>query len=223
MSPTKSNPPPNRSAATKLLALAKAAGLLLLALAKAVGLLLLALAVAAFFTTGYWWFVTHKLLPTSRLSSTARQEAVAKQAASQPGDTNESPAVEPPPGKESSWWAQAREELAPLDERLTTPRGTFGDMFGALNAFFSALAFFCVFYAMMLQRQDLALQKKQLEDTRQVAVAAIRLQALVSDTESAFQATRLKPGEMPADLATAIGENREQIRALLSRLDHWRA
>lgn len=195
---------------------------MLLALAKAAGLLLLALAVAACFTTGYWWFVTHKLLPTSRLPSTARQAEAVKQSTSQPGDTNESPAVEPPPGKGSAWWAQAREELAPLDERITAPRGTFGDMFGALNAFFSALAFFCVFYAMMLQRQDLALQKKELADTRQVAVAAIRLQALVSDTESAFQATRLKPGEMPAELATAVKENREQIRALLSRLENWR-
>lgn len=195
---------------------------MLLALAKAAGLLLLALAVAAFFTIGYWWFVTHRLLPTSRLPSTSGQAEAAKQSTSQPGDTNQRPAGEQPPSKEDGWWAQTREELAPLDERITARRGTFGDMFGALNAFFSALAFFCVFYAMMLQRQDLALQKKELADTRQVAVAAIQLQALVSDTESAFQATRLKPGEMSAELATAIGENRKQIRALLNRLENWR-
>lgn len=46
-------------------------------------------------------------------------------------------------------------------------RGTFGDMFGAINALFSGLAFAGVIYAIFLQRKELELQRKELESTRQ--------------------------------------------------------
>jgi len=45
-------------------------------------------------------------------------------------------------------------------------RGTFGDMFGAVNALFSGLAFGGVIYAILLQRKELKLQRKELELTR---------------------------------------------------------
>ena len=45
-------------------------------------------------------------------------------------------------------------------------RGTFGDMFGAVNALFSGLAFVGVIYAILLQSQELALQRTELELTR---------------------------------------------------------
>lgn len=43
-------------------------------------------------------------------------------------------------------------------------RGTFGDMFGALNTFFSALAFGGLIYTIILQRSDLRLQMEVQED-----------------------------------------------------------
>lgn len=46
-------------------------------------------------------------------------------------------------------------------------RGTFGDMFGAINALFSGLALAGVVIAIMLQRQELMLQRRELEMTRQ--------------------------------------------------------
>jgi hypothetical protein len=46
-------------------------------------------------------------------------------------------------------------------------RGTFGDMFGAVNALFSGLAFAGVIYTILLQRHELALQRKELELTRE--------------------------------------------------------
>ena len=46
-------------------------------------------------------------------------------------------------------------------------RGQFGDMFGALNAFFSALALAGVIYAILLQRQDLKLQREELKLQRE--------------------------------------------------------
>lgn len=45
-------------------------------------------------------------------------------------------------------------------------RGQFGDMFGAVNALFSALAFSGVVYAILLQRQELTLQRRELQLTR---------------------------------------------------------
>ncbi len=47
-----------------------------------------------------------------------------------------------------------------------TDRGAFGDMFGAVNALFSALAFGGVIYAILLQRKELSLQREELELTR---------------------------------------------------------
>ncbi|QEG39384.1 putative phage abortive infection protein [Roseimaritima ulvae] len=46
--------------------------------------------------------------------------------------------------------------------------GEFGDMFGASNALFSGLAFLGVVVAILLQSQELALQREELKSTRQV-------------------------------------------------------
>lgn len=46
-------------------------------------------------------------------------------------------------------------------------RGQFGDVFGAVNALFSGLAFAGLIYTVFLQREELALQRKELELTRQ--------------------------------------------------------
>lgn len=51
--------------------------------------------------------------------------------------------------------------LMPKDER-----GTFGDMFGAVNALFSGLAFAGLIITLILQRRELALQRDELEQTR---------------------------------------------------------
>ena len=45
-------------------------------------------------------------------------------------------------------------------------RGQFGDMFGAMNAIFSGLAFAAIIYTIQLQRKELSLQRLELELTR---------------------------------------------------------
>jgi hypothetical protein len=50
-----------------------------------------------------------------------------------------------------------------------TDRGTFGDMFGAVNALFSGFAFAGLGYAIYLQRQELADTRKSLLDQKQDA------------------------------------------------------
>jgi len=45
-------------------------------------------------------------------------------------------------------------------------RGTFGDMFGAVNALFSGLAFIGIIYTIYLQKEELRLQREELKLTR---------------------------------------------------------
>lgn len=42
--------------------------------------------------------------------------------------------------------------------------GTFGDMFGAVNALFSGLAFAGLIYTILLQREDLKIQRKSFDN-----------------------------------------------------------
>ena len=51
--------------------------------------------------------------------------------------------------------------------RADPQRGTFGDMFGAVNALFSGLAFAALVYTVWMQRIELQLQRKELSLTRQ--------------------------------------------------------
>jgi len=47
-----------------------------------------------------------------------------------------------------------------------TKRGTFGDMFGSVNALFSGLALAGIILTILLQRKELKLQREELRDTR---------------------------------------------------------
>lgn len=47
-------------------------------------------------------------------------------------------------------------------------RGTFGDMFGAVNSLFSGLAFAGVVYAIIMQRDEIKLAKDDLDYTKQI-------------------------------------------------------
>lgn len=61
-------------------------------------------------------------------------------------------------------------------------RGIFGDMFGAINALFSGLAFAGVLYAILLQRADLKLQRYEHELSR--ADSAAQREQLVAQNET---------------------------------------
>ena len=57
-------------------------------------------------------------------------------------------------------------------------RGSFGDMFGAINALFSGLAFAGIIYAILLQRKELSLQRHELSLTRRELARSARAQEL---------------------------------------------
>lgn len=66
-------------------------------------------------------------------------------------------------------------------------RGTFGDMFGAVNALFSGLAFAALIYTIVLQREDIQHNREEISMNRtelhksvkaqQKSLAALKLQA----------------------------------------------
>lgn len=57
-------------------------------------------------------------------------------------------------------------------------RGTIGDMFGAVNALFSGLAFVGVIYALLLQHEELEQTKAEFSRSAQAQREAAQLQAL---------------------------------------------
>lgn len=53
-----------------------------------------------------------------------------------------------------------------LKDLKETDRGTFGDMFGSVNALFSGLALAGIILTILLQRKELKLQREELRETR---------------------------------------------------------
>lgn len=53
-----------------------------------------------------------------------------------------------------------------LKDKPDATRGTFGDMFGSINALFSGLALAGIILTILLQRKELSLQRQELRDTR---------------------------------------------------------
>jgi hypothetical protein len=63
-----------------------------------------------------------------------------------------------------SLWLATYFKLKDLDP---VKRGTFGDMFGSINALFSGLALAGIILTILLQKKELALQRQELKDTRE--------------------------------------------------------
>lgn len=51
-----------------------------------------------------------------------------------------------------------------IDQPIEVARGVFGDKFGAVNALFSGLAFAGIIFTILLQRRELSLQRKDIEE-----------------------------------------------------------
>lgn len=110
-------------------------------------------------------------------------------------------------------WATSGYILYPLE---STIRGTFGDMFGAVNSLFSGLAFAALIFTVFMQREELSLQRKELEYTRQelrrsaaaqeASEAALRAQAEATAQAATLNATH-----------TLITYYREAIAELMQR------
>lgn len=93
-------------------------------------------------------------------------------------------------------------------------RANFGDMFGAINTFFSGLAFAGVIYAILLQRHDLKLQRKELEMTRE----ELKRAALAQEKSEQALVEQAKMMELTAKL-TAVNFLAESYRNRIELLE----
>ncbi len=85
-------------------------------------------------------------------------------------------------------------------------RGSFGDMFGTVNALFSGLAFAGVIYAILLQKKELSLQRKELELTRNELKGQKDEMALQNQTmkTQSFESTFFQLLRLHGDIVGAI-------------------
>lgn len=106
-------------------------------------------------------------------------------------------------------------------------RGQFGDMFGAVNALFTAFAFAGLIYTVLLQRNQLALQQQQNVESgktqEQLVQRQIDAQKILFESEKAFQEDQrkkqieheLKLEQLRQDFEAILeqrGKDREQAR-----------
>jgi len=128
--------------------------------------------------------------------------------------------------------------LAPcLIYETRAERGTFGDMFGAVNSLFSGFAFAGVIYAIFLQRKELQLQRRELRLTRgemeksstaqSSSANALNLQFELSKLSSQLgaSATILASREQSVNsirglIATSDGNAKQRLSNELSRGEH---
>jgi len=89
---------------------------------------------------------------------------------------------------------------------VSADRGIFGDMFGAVNALFSGLAFVGFLYTILLQRADLKLQKHE-HDLARMETAAQREQLVLQNETlrmQSFESTFFQLLRLQNDIVNAI-------------------
>ncbi|WP_370155996.1 putative phage abortive infection protein [Ferrovibrio sp.] len=85
-------------------------------------------------------------------------------------------------------------------------RGTFGDMFGAVNAIFSGLAFAGVSYAIYIQRQEIKLARTEIRQTKKILERQQEQLSLQNEEtrKQIFESTFFQLLRLLTDLTAAI-------------------
>jgi hypothetical protein len=105
-------------------------------------------------------------------------------------------------------------------------RGQFGDMFGAVNALFSGLAFAGIIYTIYLQRNELQLQRAELELTRNELARSATAQegattAMSRQIEVASATARLAALTPLVDHYSALSTGRGSVEARRNARLKW--
>lgn len=92
-----------------------------------------------------------------------------------------------------SWWWVDNYVKSSDEKQIPTEaaRGTFGDKFGAINSLFSGLAFAGIIFTIMLQRKELELQRRELEETRDVFITQNTMLSQEKSENTFFQLLNL--------------------------------
>jgi hypothetical protein len=111
-----------------------------------------------------------------------------------------------------SWWLITSSQLLASWEL----RGTFGDMFGAVNSLFSGLAFAGVIYAILLQRREL---QETREELRRTADAQERSEMIARENSYLSAMAAILNAET-AKMQRATGGSNAVVKAL-ERVDDY--
>jgi hypothetical protein len=100
-----------------------------------------------------------------------------------------------------------------------TDRGTFGDMFGSVNALFSGLAFAALIFTIYLQRRELKLHEQELTLTqREIKDQVEQLQAQNATLKKqSFEDTFFELLRLQNDITNAIDLNAKEGRVVKGR------
>jgi hypothetical protein len=97
-------------------------------------------------------------------------------------------------------------------------RGTFGDMFGAVNALFSGLAFAGVIYALLLQHEEIEQAKAAFlhnaqaqKDTAQLQALTLLFQEYKQLSEEKNDEINKRIGIVSSDLSLRLEKERNEI------------
>ncbi len=117
------------------------------------------------------------------------------------------------------WWALRFEPVVPDSV------GVFGDAFGALNTLFAGLAFAGVIVTLMLQQQELRLQREEIRESRkaqQGAHMALDQQALLLAFTGYLQTSSSLGAAGDSQARAAVAEIHEDLVALICELTNSR-
>ena len=102
--------------------------------------------------------------------------------------------------------------------------GTFGDLFGAINALFSGLAFLGVIIAIILQKKELEEQRKEIRESRkaqQLTASALTKQLELQVLQNKIQSLNLLIESTNDEIIrlskTNTQSDKEKIRTLVLR------
>ena len=107
-------------------------------------------------------------------------------------------------------------------------RGTFGDMFGAINTLFSGLAFAGILYAIFLQHKELSLQRRELELTREELKRSASAQeksehALSEQAHALIQTAKLNALNFIPALSLSVSEGVDTVSFQIANLGNTSA
>lgn len=97
------------------------------------------------------------------------------------------------------------------DTEILGNRGTFGDMFGAVNALFSGLAFGGIIWTILLQRNELKLQREESKQSRNEAIEQNKTLRLQRFENTLFNMLNLQ-NEIVAGLRLGNKHGREVVQ-----------
>lgn len=109
-----------------------------------------------------------------------------------------------------------------LKDKSPELRGTFGDMFGSVNALFSGLAFAGIILTIFLQSKELSLQREELSYTREELRRTANAQEL-SERALNRQAENLKISAKLSALNTLYNYYKEEEETIKHTAPHHKS